>query len=222
MTKNFILHASTRPKENKKPVKGNVWAVIYGPDFENQNLTLKLSEFEKIYNEAGESSLIDLKIDNEKSVKVIVKTVDRDVVRHHIIHIDFMAVDLKQEIEVETPINYIGVAPAVKELNGTLVYERESLLVSCTPDKFAESIDVDLSGLKTFDDSIKAGDVALPEGVTLAIDPSQLIVNIMQPRSASEEEIEQEEAAEAAETEAEAKEGDKKTGEEVEAKEEAK
>ena len=213
MTKKFNLDAQIRKAENKKPIKGFIWAVIYGPDYENQNLVLKLADFEKIYNEAGESSLIDLKIDSDKTVKVIVKTLQRNAVRHNIIHVDFMAVDMKKEIEVETPINFIGASPAVKELNGTLVKERESLLIKCTPDKFVESIDLDLSVLKTFDDSIKAGDVVLPEGTVLAIDSSVLIINVMQPRSASDEEIKAEEDALEAATE-DGKEAPKEEGKE--------
>ena len=76
--------------------KGVIPAVIYGAKTKSVPLEIDYDEFEKIYKEAGESTIIKLKIKNIKSEKDEVKNVLIYNVAHHpvsgkFIHIDFYA-----------------------------------------------------------------------------------------------------------------------------------
>lgn len=194
MTKKYKLNAKTRDKQEKTPSKGIVFGVVYGPKQANISLALKSADLEKIYEEAGYSSLIDLEIDGGGPVKVIIKDMQTSPVQNRIRHVDFLAVDMKKEIEVEVPLEFVGESKAARQENGTIYYEREALPVACTPDKFVDYIEVDLSKLETFDDVISAGDVKLPAGMELAIDPTAMIANVVKPKSAAEFEAEEQAA----------------------------
>ena len=72
-------------------------AVLYGKEIENRSLKLKKLDFEKVFAAAGESNLIELNEDG-KSVKVLVKDVQRDVLKHTFTHADFLQVNMKEKI----------------------------------------------------------------------------------------------------------------------------
>lgn len=217
MTKEISLNSSTRSDEiknlNEIRDKGNIPAVMYGgTDVKNKNIELKLLDFERAYNDAGESTLIDLKIDDKESVKVIIKDVQKNPITDKVIHADFYQVDMKQKITTEIPLEFIGVSKAVNELGGFLITNFDHVEVECLPGDLVNSISVDISSLDTFHDSIKRSEVVLPEGMMPIGDENDQIVTVSEPRK--EEEILTEATEETTE------EGDAKEGEEK--KEEAK
>ena len=69
-----------------------------------------------------------------------------------------------------------------------LVKNSESVDVKCLPTALPEQIDVDLGGLKTFDDMIYVKDIKVPEGVEIVNGPDEVVVMVSEPRS--EQEIE--------------------------------
>ena len=138
-------------KELGKKVKslrkmGVLPAVLYGHKIKNLNLELDLKEFEKIYKEAGESSLIKLEVKNQKSKTELPKeakvkkrtesslTVDEFLVLIHdiqfdhltqkLIHIDFYQPELKEEVEVTVPLIFEGEAAAVKDLEKRFIIKK--------------------------------------------------------------------------------------------------
>ena len=72
----YALKAQTREvtgkKVNKLRDQGLIPAVLYGHDVKNQNLAVKELEFAKLYEEIGESKLVDLQVDDKKSVKILI------------------------------------------------------------------------------------------------------------------------------------------------------
>src|SRR5690606_20742595 len=120
------LVLTARPREiTGKQVKqlradGLVPAVLYGYNVENTALTVDAKEFRKVYREAGSNTLITLKVDG-KETKILVQDAQVDPVRDEVLHIDLFAVNLKEAVETEVPLSFIGDAPAVRELEGNLV-----------------------------------------------------------------------------------------------------
>ena len=113
--------------------KGIIPAVLYGPKIENISLEIDLKEFEKVYREAGESSLIQLQVD-KKDFLVLIHAVEIDAVSQKPIHIDFYQPRLDEEITATVPLVFEGVSPAVKDLGGTLVKNIHELEVSPAPE----------------------------------------------------------------------------------------
>ena len=166
--------------------EGLLPAVIYGNIKESRSLSLDAHSFTKLYMEAGSSTLINLSIDAEKPLKVLVHDVAIHPTRNELTHVDFYAVNLKEKLTTEVPLNFIGTAPAVDVDGGIFVVVKDELEIECLPDILPQSIDVDISGLVTFDDSIRVKDIVLPTGVTATAEPDEVVAAITEPISEAE------------------------------------
>ncbi|MFA5753972.1 MAG: 50S ribosomal protein L25 [Patescibacteria group bacterium] len=168
-------------------------AVLYGKGIKNQSLKIKKADFDRAFSAAGESNLIDLAIDGQ-SVKVLVKDTQHDVLKHSFTHADFYQVNMKEKVNAEIPLHFIGEAKAIKELGGTLMKDLTILEVECLPSDLVDHIDVDISVLNTFDDIIRVNDVTLPKGMVLVHHTNEVIAAVKEPK------IEEEPVATPAET----------------------
>jgi large subunit ribosomal protein L25 len=191
------LTVKQRKKKNLDSLRQQdlIPAVLYGPRMENQLVSVETKEFSRIYQEAGESSMIKLKLGEGKSSQefmVLIKDIQRDPVTDRIIHIDFYQPQLDQEIEATVNLVFDGVAPAVKELGGILVKNIPELEVVGLPQKLPSEIKVNVDQLKTFEDHILVKDLDLPEGVKPLREPEDVVVLVTRPM-AEEKIVEEEE-----------------------------
>lgn len=207
------LSVLSRSEKNGKTKKiradGFVPVVIYGSGAKTRSLKVKQLNFERVFELAGESNLINLIIDKEKPVKVIIKDIQRDVIKGNVIHVDFYQVDMSKKITTEIPLNLIGESKAEFELGGTLMKNMDSVEVSCLPGDLVDHIDIDLSKLENFGDAIRVADLALPSGMAVISEPDEVVANVIEPREEAEEEKPKEEEAEEKEKVAETEEGKK-------------
>lgn len=181
MTKEVLLVCESRdPKENINGLRnqGVIPAVLYGPGVNSSNLKIAKNEFEKVFSVVGESNIFDLQINKEKTLKVIVKSVDREVVKNNIIHVDFYKIDMKKEIKAEIPLIFIGKAKAVSELGGIFVKYVTHVEVECMPDRLPDHIDVNISSLNDFNDHIRISDLILPEGVQSVNTADEMVASV--------------------------------------------
>ncbi|MDD2656189.1 MAG: 50S ribosomal protein L25 [Patescibacteria group bacterium] len=181
----YSLQAQKRSGKDASSVRaqGFVPGVVYGPDREPASVSVKATELQKIYNEAGESTLLDFTLDGEKTVKVLIQDLQYSPVKGNITHVDFRQIQMGVEMEATVELEYVGLAPAVKELSGTLSIMKDSLDVKCLPEKLVTSIQVSLDVLKTFDDAIYVKDIKLPEGVFSTEDAELLLAKVVAPLS---------------------------------------
>lgn len=175
--------------------KGIIPAVIYGLKAKSIPLEIDYSKFEKTFKEAGESTVIKLKIGNEAK-NVLIYDVARDPVSDKFIHIDFYEVRMDKPITTEVPLVFEGEAPAVKNLEGVLVKNITEIEVEALPANLPHEIKVDISALKTFDDLIHIKDLKIPDGVKISVNPEEIVALVSPPRSeeelkALEEEVEE-------------------------------
>lgn len=179
----FKLNAEKRDqKSTKVRAEGKVPAVVYGAGMETESISLSLKEFSKIYQEAGEASLIDLVLDGKDFGKVLIYEVTYEPVKDKMIHVDLKKVDMNKSIVATVKLNFLGEAPAVKELGGTLVQNTEEVEVECLPKDLVSHLDVDLSILKTFDDAFKMINLVLPSGVKIVdYKEDQVIAKVLAP-----------------------------------------
>lgn len=170
--------------------QGIIPAVLYGPKRKNLNIAVNEKEFLKALKIFGENRLLDLEIEKEKNKnKVLIRDIARDPVSDRILHIDFYAVDLDKEITAKVPLSFVGVSLAVKDLYGVLVKNLQELTVECLPADLPKTIEVDITNLKTFEDSVYLQDLKIPSKVKiLEHNLNEVIANVTPPRS--EEELE--------------------------------
>lgn len=147
---------------------GLIPAVLYGNGIENQNLEMPYVAFEKLYKAAGESTLVDLVIEDASPVKVLVTGVSYEPVKQSIAHVDFKQINMKEKITVPVDINLIGEAPIIKAEGGSLVTNFDQIEIRCLPTDLIHSIEVDISGLNTYDDVITVADLKIPANIEIA------------------------------------------------------
>jgi large subunit ribosomal protein L25 len=162
---------------------GNIPAVVYGPHMETISIALPYGPFEKIYRDATESTFIEVAIEGDETRTVLIQDMQFDPVKGSIVHVDFRNVTMGEELSATVSLEFVGVAPAVKELGGTLITSMEAINVTALPKDLVDQIEVDLSVLKTFDDAIRVKDIALPTGVTVTDDAEQLVAKVNAPLS---------------------------------------
>lgn len=191
--------------------KGLMPAVLYGPKIENLSLEISQKKFEKIYEAAGESSLIALEIGAKKFL-VLIHAIKSDPISQKPIHVDFYQPRLDEEITAAIPLVFEGEAPAVKNLGGTLVKNIQTIEIKALPQNLLHEIKVNIEKLKTFDDNILVKDLILPAGVKTFKNPEDVVALVV-PLAKVEEELAKpvEERVEEVE-----KAGEKKKEEEVE------
>lgn len=188
---NILLSAHVRDHNVKANVlrrQGLIPAVYYGAGQKTVSLTVPYKDFSKVYEKAGESTLIDLDFGG-KTAKVLVQSIQFEPVVDSYEHIDFIHVDMKKEVTTHVPLKFTGEAPAVKDLAGVLTISKHEVEVKCLPDRLPHSLSVDVSGLVDFHTSIYVKDILLPEGVMILDDSSLTIVTVTAPREEEKEEV---------------------------------
>ena len=206
--------------------KDLVPAVLYGPKIKNQTLQINEKEFSKIYEGAGESSLVTLVVTKGKeedlssssalkigkeNFQVLVHETQKDPFSGKFLHVDFYQPLLTEETEANIPLVFEGEAPAVKELGGTLVKNIHEVEVKALPQNLPHEIKVNTEKLKTFEDSILIKDLIVSKDVEILKD-SEEVVALVTPQEKVEEELEKpiEEKVDEVEVEKEKKEGEEK------------
>jgi len=197
--------------------QGFIPAILYGRKIKNLALLIKKQDFEKIYEEAGESTLIKLKIgdDKDESSKkdraVLIHEVARDPVNDRAIHVDFQQVKMDEATTVEVSLVFVGQSAAVESESGVLIKSIQAIEVEALPQDLPHEIKIDISSLKTFDDSIYVKDLKLSDKVKVTANPDDIIASVIPPRTSAELEELEEAPAEAEEAEVEEK-GKKEEG----------
>ncbi len=186
----LALSAKIRKEVGKKVKnlrkKGILPGVLYGPKIKNISLQVDLKEFEKIYKEAGESSLISLEIDKTKFL-VLIHEVKLDPLTEIPLHVDFYQPRLEEEVEVTVPLVFEGFSPAVKDLEGTLVKNISEIEVKAKPQNLPHEIKVNIEKLKTFEDNILVKDLAVPKEVKILKEPEEIVALVTPPEKVEEE-----------------------------------
>ena len=178
---------------------GLVPAVVYGKGMEALNLRVDPKALQQaIATEAGWNTLITLKGDGPFDGKVVIlKDLQIDAIRRNTQHVDFLAINLKNKINVMVPVHPVGKSLGEKE-GGTLQLVRHELEVLCLPTDIPTAIEIDVTALNV-GDVVHLSDISLPEGVEVPQDVNFTVLTIM---ARKVEEVEPgEEAEEVEETE---------------------
>lgn len=174
---------------------------LYGYGVEATPVQADQKEFERVYLRAGNNGLVDLKIGdgNGKMSKVFIHAVQRNPITHAPMHVDFMVINLKEEITTMVPLALVGEAPAIKLGEGVLLHQLDHVQIRALPADIPPLIQVDISGLDEVDKAIYVSDLTIPGNVHLLTHEEEMVVKITALRVAEVEEVEEAEEAEAAE-----------------------
>ncbi|MGA9278635.1 50S ribosomal protein L25 [Ilumatobacter sp.] len=189
--------------------EGRIPAVVYGQGMDPLSISVDRRELRAaLSGSSGLNTIVDLTVDGEMYPSII-KEAQRHPVRLTIEHLDFIQVNLNEEIIVRVPIHLTGSAKEVNDNNGLIDQIMTDLEVSTTPRNIPDEIVFDVSDMD-MDSTITIADLAIPSGVTATHDPESTVitVGVMRTPVLDEEAAEAAAAAALAESEGEAGEGD--------------
>lgn len=182
------LKADLREKSNlnKARKEGKIPAVLYGQEKKGKNIWVEEIAFGKVFEKAGENTVVILEIGGSDKENVLIYDYQVDALSGKFAHIDFLRVNMKEDVETEIPLSFIGESPAVKESGGTLIKVLDEVEVRCLPGDMPQEFEVDLSKLVSFEDRITIGDLVIPAGVEILDNPETIIASVSAPRSEEE------------------------------------
>lgn len=227
--KTFNLKAEKRDITGRKVKtlrkEGVLPGNVFGKKIKSQSIKVNTGEFNEVFKEAGETSIVELMLGKEKR-PVLIQNVQMDPVSDLPLHVDFRQVDLKEKVTADVPVELIGEAPAEKQGLGTLVQYIDEIEVEALPTDLPEKFELDVSGLSKVDDAITINDLNYDKTkVSIELDKEEIITKVEalreeEPEPVKEELAEGEEAKPEGEEEKAGEESQKEEGKETEEKKE--
>lgn len=186
-------------------------AVVYGQGMDPISVSVARRDLRiALSGPAGMNTVLDLTVDGTV-YPAIVKDMQRHPVRRTVQHVDFLQINLDEEIRVNIPVRLEGEAKDVMNENGLVDLTMSEIEVSTTPKNIPDEIVIDVTDF-TMDTTLTLGEIALPSGVVAVGDPEWTVVTVLTMRTpvldAEDEAAEAEAEAGEAEDDGEATEGD--------------
>ena len=184
--------------------EGLIPAHVFGHKIKTEHVQVKESDFNKVFEKAGETGIIDLALDSEKK-PVLVRNVQIHPVTDTPLHIDFYQVNLSEKVKVNVPLEVVGESPAVGKKVGVLLTPITELEIEALPVNLPEKIEVDTSRLENVGDEVKVKDLKVDRSkIEIHADGELVVAQIGELVTREMEAVEAEIEAEQAETAAEA------------------
>ena len=179
---------------------GKIPGVVYGHGMEPLPVAVDGRALRSaLTTEAGLNALLSLEFEGTSHL-TMAREIQRHPVRGTVVHVDFQIVRRDEILSADVPIVLVGEAEQVNRNDGLVDQSLYALTIHATPDRIPNQIEVDVSGM-AIGDTIRVGDLPLPEGVTTDLDPEEAVVIAQASAMAAEAEALEAEAVEAAEGE---------------------
>ncbi len=182
---------------------GKIPAVVYGHGMDPIAVSVDRRELRQaLSGAAGMNTILDLTVDGTVYPSLI-KDIQRHPVKRSVQHVDFIQVNLNEEIVVSIPIHLQGEAKDVSANGGLVDLAMQELQVRTTPRNIPDGVTIDVSEM-TMDTVIRVEDIPLPSGVLAEADADAPVVTVLTMRTPvldAEEAAAEEAAAEAGEGE---------------------
>lgn len=173
---------------------------VFGKNIKTEHVSVPYENFIKIFHQAGETGLIDLKIGEEEIRPVLIRDIQKGSVKGDLLHIDFYQVNLKEKVRVPVPIVRVGEEPESIHLGEAVILQPISEVeVEALPTDLVEKIEVDITPLKNIDDIITIEQLKYDrEKLTINADPDEVVVKLAPAVTEEMQQLLEEQEAEAA------------------------
>jgi large subunit ribosomal protein L25 len=224
-----ILEATARDTIGKNEARrtrrdGKVPAVLYGGDG-NRATSIAVDPralLRILHSEAGQNTLISLKLAGAGDTRVLVKDFQLDPITHSVLHADFYRVAMDKLLQVTIPVTVRGEPKGVKQQGGVLEFIRREIEIECLPGDIPEHVEIDISELMLHQ-GIRVRDVPVDPKWKPLTEGDAMLAHVIMPRAEEAPAPAEAAAAPAATAEPEViKKGKKEEEEGKEAKEEKK
>ncbi len=186
-----VERRDTRGKNANRRIRaaGGIPAVVYGGGKDPLAIRVDRRRFDELLkSEGGENAVFLLKLaGTDKSRHTMIRELQQDTIKGEPIHVDFQRILLDQVVRVMVPIEIHGDAYGVKTEGGFLDFVTREVEVECLPQEIPAHLELDVTDLHAAH-HVEAGQLELPEGVTLIAEPTRVIVSLATHRGGEEEE----------------------------------
>lgn len=177
MDKTVALQAELRERIGSKAAtavrkKGRIPCIVYG--HKEQPVAISVNAHDFLEGVHHGHRLMDIII-NGATEKMLIKSLQFDHLGRDVVHVDLMRVDVTEMIKVDVPVELKGVAKGASE-GGVVESNTDHIEVECLAINIPEKIVVVIKDLGV-GESIKAGDLKLPDGVKLVSLPDTAVVS---------------------------------------------
>jgi large subunit ribosomal protein L25 len=160
--------------------EGLVPAELYGHGIKNLHLTVGAKEFGKVLKEAGTTTVVTLVLNTEKK-SAIIHEVKHNYLTGEIDHVDFYQVRMDEKMKTKVPLEFVGVAPAIKAFGAIVNKSMSEIEVEALPQNLPHSLIVDLTLLDEMNKSVYVRDIVAPKGVEILIDMETAVATATPP-----------------------------------------
>lgn len=179
----------TQKRDSKENAKlrnsGFIPAIVYGYQVESQSIAVNEKDFTKTLREVGRNGVMKLEVDG-KSVNVVLSDYQMNILKGQMIHADFLAINMKEELEVNVVVNVTGNSVGVSE-GGMLQQPNRELTITVKPSDIPDSIDIDVSNM-AIGDNLTVADVRDKIDYAIMNEDDYTLVTVSAPRVEEETE----------------------------------
>ena len=198
---------SGTPMARRLRAEGHIPGVLDGRGMEPISVTVERREFRlALSGPAGANTVLALQVGGT-SYPAVVKEMQRHPIRRTVNHIDFLQVNMNEEITVHIAVRLEGESKAVAAAGGLVDPAVDTLEVSCTPTNMPNEFVIDITDMQP-DTVIRLSDIPMPNGVTALGDPDMPVVTVLTTAAEIEEPAAADEAGEGEDGEATPADGD--------------
>jgi large subunit ribosomal protein L25 len=181
-----VQERAIRPRSLRKQLRhaGKVPAVVYGYEIESTPISFDEKTLGKILRVHGANAVITMEV-NGKKINTLVSKAQLDTFTNRIQHVEFLSVNMTETTEVEAEIVLVGESAGAKA-GGVVAQTLYTALVSATPDKLPENIEVDITALE-IGDALTIGDLPKNSEYEILTDSEEQVVAVMEAQAANTE-----------------------------------
>jgi large subunit ribosomal protein L25 len=163
--------------------QGKIPAVIYGHNRPPEALEVDAVGFTRLLaGISAASTIIDVTVDGAAPVKVLIREIQRDILRAgEVVHVDLFEVRADEKVTLEVPVHLVGTADGVRNHGGVLDQVMHRLQIKVFPGDIPERVEIDVTDV-IIGHSIFVRDVTIPKAEILN-DPALPVCSVVAPRA---------------------------------------
>ena len=168
-------------------MKEYIPAVVYGLEQDALSVSLNQKAFNKLVEVAGQHALVQLDVaeNPDLSGPTMIRGLQRHPIKDHIIHVDFLRIDLNKKLTTSVLLHLVGQAKGVVA-GGVIDHQLREVEIECLAVDVPAEIKVNIANLD-IGDSLHVSDLKVSRNITLVTDAEQVVVSVHAPRAAIEE-----------------------------------
>lgn len=173
--------------------EGILPANIYGKKMKSQAVQVATADFQKVFQEAGETKVVNLQVKGKRtSLPILIHNPQLQPVTGEFLHIDFHRVSLEEKVTAMIPLELKGKAPAAESGEGVLITLLSELEVEALPTDLPDKLEVEISKLEKIDDALRVKDIKVDrKKVKILAEENEMVVKIEKPTEEEEKPVEE-------------------------------